>query len=148
MKCDWCGSIDLRASRFRLRDLPRLLIFQYPARCRSCHRRSFHGFFSVLKITQASNAHSPAGRSGVAFPAPRHPQAHWTVKCRSCGSANLRTSRFQLPDLSHLLRLQYPVRCRSCRERSYRFLFLLWKIPSPARAHRTESEVEGAPRGF
>ena len=148
MKCDWCGSIDLRASRFRQRDIPRLFLFQYPVRCRACHQRSFHSLLSVLKIAPASNTHSPANRPGVAFQAPRRLHARWTVKCRSCGSANLRTSRFQLPDLAQLLRLQYPIRCRSCRERSYRFLFLLWRIPSPARAHRMEREVEGAPRGF
>jgi hypothetical protein len=42
--------------------------------------------------------------------------------CPNCLSPDLRISHFRIPDLARLLILQYPVRCRNCRERAYMFL--------------------------
>ncbi|MDX6459169.1 MAG: hypothetical protein QOE55_2866 [Acidobacteriaceae bacterium] len=41
MKCRECSSNNVRRSRFRLRDLERLFLFQYPIRCRRCNRRDY-----------------------------------------------------------------------------------------------------------
>jgi hypothetical protein len=42
--------------------------------------------------------------------------------CPTCGSPDLRTSHFRRSDIGRLLLLQYPMRCRTCRERSFGFL--------------------------
>jgi DNA-directed RNA polymerase subunit N (RpoN/RPB10) len=133
----------MRTSRFRLPDLRRLLVLQYPVRCQACHQRNFAPLFSALKLPKAASAH-PAARNLPDAPVAPQLKTPRTVRCYSCGSANLRTSRFQLPDLSRLLQLQYPIRCRSCRERSYRFLSLLWKLPKAAKANRIEEEIGNA----
>lgn len=41
------------------------------------------------------------------------------MECPGCGSKSVRLSRFRVVDLPRLLRLEYPVRCRECRERIY-----------------------------
>jgi hypothetical protein len=146
MKCDWCESTDMRTSRFRQQDLPRLFLFQYPVRCHACHQRTFANFFSALKLPNSASSHPIASELREAHGAPQALKVQRTVRCGWCGSANLRTSRFQLTDLRRLLLLHYPVRCRSCRERSYRFLFLLWRLPKAARVHRIEKEIGDAPR--
>ena len=148
MKCDWCESTDMRTSRFRQRDLLRLPLLQYPVRCQACYRRNFANLLSVLRLPKAASSHRIARNRGEEYAAPRALKVQRAVKCSSCGSANLRTSRFQLPDLRRLLLLQYPVRCRSCRDRSYRFLFLLWKLPKAVRAHRIEKGVGDVPHGM
>jgi hypothetical protein len=41
------------------------------------------------------------------------------MECKLCGSNKFRISRLHLPDLSQLLFLQYPVRCRVCYKREF-----------------------------
>jgi hypothetical protein len=41
-------------SRFRLKDFERLLLLQYPVRCRHCHRRVYAGLLLALVLLQAS----------------------------------------------------------------------------------------------
>jgi len=146
MKCDWCESTDMRTSRFRRQDLPRLFLFQYPVRCHACHQRTFANLFSALKLPNSASSHPVAREFGEVHETPQSLKVRRAVRCSWCGSTSLRASRFQLPDLRQLLLLQYPVRCRTCRDRSYRFLPLLWKLPKAARAHRTEKEIGDAPR--
>jgi hypothetical protein len=50
MYCNLCGSPNIRNSRFRPSDLPRLLLMQSPVRCRSCDGRYFAGIFSTSKL--------------------------------------------------------------------------------------------------
>jgi hypothetical protein len=48
-----------------------------------------------------------------------------SMRCHICGSSNIRLSRFRMVDIAELLILKYPVRCRTCRERSYEFVLRL-----------------------
>jgi hypothetical protein len=41
------------------------------------------------------------------------------VTCVDCGSSCFRLSRFRFSDLERLALLQYPVRCRNCRRRTF-----------------------------
>jgi hypothetical protein len=43
-------------SRFRVKDIERLLLLQYPVRCRHCHRRVYAGFSLALVLLQASRS--------------------------------------------------------------------------------------------
>jgi hypothetical protein len=52
-----------------------------------------------------------------------------SIVCRSCGSRDLRLSQLRTKDLSHLILLLYPVRCRVCRDRDYYFIFQAMKLP-------------------
>lgn len=56
MICADCSSSSFRLSRYRLSDLERLLLLQYPVRCRNCHRRTFVGFPLALALYQARRA--------------------------------------------------------------------------------------------
>ncbi len=40
-----------------------------------------------------------------------------SLHCQECGSKQVRQAHVHLSDALHLLALQYPVRCRSCRTR-------------------------------
>jgi DNA-directed RNA polymerase subunit RPC12/RpoP len=40
-----------------------------------------------------------------------------SLYCPECGSKHVRQAHVHLSDTLHLLALQYPVRCRSCRKR-------------------------------
>jgi hypothetical protein len=42
--------------------------------------------------------------------------------CRSCGSQEFRLSHLRRGDLSRLLILRYPIRCKICKERDFAFL--------------------------
>jgi len=53
MKCPHCGATSFRTSRIRLSDLPRLLLLQYPVRCRTCRERDFTGLMLALNLRQA-----------------------------------------------------------------------------------------------
>ena len=144
MNCHWCGSANMRSSRFRLPDLPRLLRFQYPVRCHACHERNFTNLISALRLPKPAGAH----HIGRGLGETHRVELRRSVNCSWCGSTNMRTSRFQLQDLPRLLRLQFPVRCRACRERSYRFLFSLGRLPKGAKAHRIEGGLGDEPRGM
>jgi hypothetical protein len=52
--CSECSSSNFRLSRFRMKDVERLLLFQYPVRCRNCHRRTYAGLSLALMLMQAS----------------------------------------------------------------------------------------------
>ena len=54
MTCSECSSSSFRLSRFRMKDLERLLLLQYPVRCRHCHRRVYAGLPLALVLMQAS----------------------------------------------------------------------------------------------
>jgi hypothetical protein len=41
MTCAECFSSSFRLSRFRMEDVERLLLLQYPVRCRRCHGRAY-----------------------------------------------------------------------------------------------------------
>lgn len=41
------------------------------------------------------------------------------MKCIYCRSSNIRFSRLRLTDLSRIVRLKLPVRCRNCNERVF-----------------------------
>jgi hypothetical protein len=41
MTCVECYSSSFRLSRFRMEDVERLLLLQYPVRCRRCHGRAY-----------------------------------------------------------------------------------------------------------
>lgn len=68
MKCHYCGSTKLRVSRLRGGDIVRLLLFQYPIRCRACRERDYAGLMLALGLRQAEKARHAeeraAGRSG------------------------------------------------------------------------------------
>jgi hypothetical protein len=53
MKCPHCGATTFRTSRLRPSDIPRLLLFQYPVRCRTCRERGFAGLMLALNLKQA-----------------------------------------------------------------------------------------------
>ena len=63
-----------------------------------------------------------------------------SIHCKYCGSNNIRPSLFQSSDWIHLLLLRHPIRCRSCRERSYVSIFRIAEIRRKAVA-RTEHEI-------
>ena len=48
LQCIECSSTRLRPSRLRLKDLERLLLLQYPIRCRRCRRRDYVGLQRVI----------------------------------------------------------------------------------------------------
>ena len=55
----------------------------------------------------------------VLFPGNFDPGAWPSMTCPYCDSAKLRNSQFRAADLTQLLVLRLPVRCRDCHERSY-----------------------------
>jgi len=68
MNCHWCGSsTGLRNSRLRVSDLPRLILFQLPVRCRSCDGRYFANFWGASKLrTQVRERREARRRSMTA----------------------------------------------------------------------------------
>ena len=48
MECVYCGSADMRVSRFHMSDLPTLLVLKRPYRCRSCNGRMYLSVFVAL----------------------------------------------------------------------------------------------------
>jgi hypothetical protein len=52
--CPECSSSSFRLSRFRFKDIERLLLLQYPVRCRQCHRRAYVGLPLAMVLLQAS----------------------------------------------------------------------------------------------
>ena len=64
------------------------------------------------------------------------------LRCRTCGMSDLRLSRVRIRDIGRVLALQYPVRCRTCRERSY--VFILSAIRIKAREKQPRSAQSAA----
>ena len=54
--CGNCGSIDLRFSRFRLKDVPRLILFRYPMRCWVCRDRDYLSLLQISMILRDKEA--------------------------------------------------------------------------------------------
>jgi hypothetical protein len=48
--------------------------------------------------------------------------------CSGCGSSDFRLSHFRGEDVFQLVCFQYPVRCRTCRQRDYAFFWQALKI--------------------
>jgi hypothetical protein len=61
------------------------------------------------------------------------------LRCRICGFSDFRTARFRRSDIARLLLLQYPVRCRNCRERAYAFVLRVFKIRRDAEIRHSET---------
>ena len=59
--------------------------------------------------------------------------------CPSCYSEHLRLSKFRSEDVGQLFALRYPLRCRTCGERSYGNLFKAMTLPR-AHLHRTKAK--------
>ena len=62
------------------------------------------------------------------------------MNCFHCGSSYLRFSRLRAPDIAWLLRLQIPVRCRSCRERMHVSVFLSWNMNLEGKTARRQPQ--------
>jgi hypothetical protein len=72
MKCRFCNSEALRRSRLRRSDIARLLMIQYPIRCRRCHIRVYVWAHEAFKLKAAGKSrergqgHPPAEDKGTA----------------------------------------------------------------------------------
>ena len=53
IRCHFCPGTSFRRSRFRAKDLRRLLLFQYPVRCLRCSQRQYVSF-TVAGLSIAS----------------------------------------------------------------------------------------------
>jgi hypothetical protein len=62
-----------------------------------------------------------------------------SLACRNCGVRNFRLSRFRKTDLVRVLLLQFPVRCRECRERDHAFILDILKLKSARNDRRSDS---------
>ncbi len=71
MKCPHCGSTSFRTSRLRLSDIPRLLLFQLPVRCRTCREREFTGFMLAMNLRQAGRIRQMEERTRKSKESPR-----------------------------------------------------------------------------
>ena len=54
--CSICGSRDLRFSKFRLKDAPRLILFRYPMHCWVCRDRDYLSMLQILMILRDKEA--------------------------------------------------------------------------------------------
>lgn len=61
------------------------------------------------------------------------------MQCVECSSSSFRLSRFRWSDLERLALLQYPVRCRSCRRRTFVGFSLALALYQARRAKRKMS---------
>ena len=50
IRCGNCGQLNLRASRLRSQDALRLLVLQYPVRCRDCYERGYAFVLDALRL--------------------------------------------------------------------------------------------------
>jgi DNA-directed RNA polymerase subunit RPC12/RpoP len=53
LKCINCEATTFRTSKLRLTDIARLLILQYPVRCRHCGMRMFVGIHLAYRVHRA-----------------------------------------------------------------------------------------------
>lgn len=60
------------------------------------------------------------------------------MECKLCGSTKFRLSRLRVPDLSELIFLHYPVRCRVCYKREFVNIFTAYGIRRANRQRREE----------
>lgn len=64
------------------------------------------------------------------------------MNCPYCGTPKFRTSRVRLVDIPRLALLQYPVRCKLCRERFHVGLSLALHLFRSQRARAREEAAE------
>jgi hypothetical protein len=50
------------------------------------------------------------------------------MECKLCGSTKFRVSRLRVPDLSQLIFLRYPIRCRTCYKRKFINFFAALRV--------------------
>jgi hypothetical protein len=62
-----------------------------------------------------------------------------SLRCRLCGFSDFRTARLRGADSLRLLILQYPVRCRNCRERAYAFVLRVGKMKRDAESRHSKN---------
>jgi hypothetical protein len=63
------------------------------------------------------------------------------MNCPYCGTPKFRTSRIRLADLPRLALLQFPVRCRLCRERFHVGISLALHLLQSQRVREGEDEA-------
>lgn len=54
-----------------------------------------------------------------------------TILCSRCGSTEFQSSRLRFSDLGRLLRLQVPIRCRTCKHRRHASMLLAHTLAKP-----------------
>jgi len=64
-----------------------------------------------------------------------------SLYCHECGSTDLRVSRLHLRDYAQLIMMKYPIRCRTCKTRSFAPLRLAFQLP---RLHRSGTRRRSA----
>jgi hypothetical protein len=64
------------------------------------------------------------------------------MNCPYCGTPKFRTSRVRFSDLTRLALLQFPVRCRLCRERFHVGFSLALHVLQSQRIREQEDEAE------
>ena len=62
--------------------------------------------------------------------------------CPNCYGSEFRLSRLRWTDIERLALLQYPVRCRNCRERSYGGFLLAFYLYQVRRHHRNPGTAD------
>ena len=67
MRCPLCASSNMRVSRFRFSDLPRLLLCQHPVRCRNCHERDYANLFVAWRLPRRHGKTQPLFVAGTAL---------------------------------------------------------------------------------
>jgi len=64
------------------------------------------------------------------------------MNCPYCGTPKFRTSRIRFADLPRLALLQFPVRCRLCRERFHVGMSLYLHVTQSQRVREAEDASE------
>ena len=77
-----------------------------------------------------------------------NPTAKTALRCHFCGGTSLRRSRYRASDLSWLLVLRWPVRCRRCSKRQFVFLTTARRIIAASAPHTPEQHSEGSWQSF
>ena len=58
LRCRNCGMLSFRRSRLRNTDLVRLLLLQYPVRCRKCLERTYAFIFELFTLKSVGDERS------------------------------------------------------------------------------------------
>jgi hypothetical protein len=64
------------------------------------------------------------------------------MNCPYCGTPKFRTSRIRFADIPRLALLQFPVRCRLCRERFHVGISLALHLSQSQRVREEEDAIE------
>jgi hypothetical protein len=64
------------------------------------------------------------------------------MNCPYCGTPKFRTSRIRFSDLPRLALLQFPVRCRLCRERFHVGMSLALNLAQSQKVREAEQAIE------